>query len=352
MSTAPEVSAVIVTYHSSGVLGAAVESLRREAARAGVGIELVVVDHSEDEAEQRRLEAHHPDRLLLRRNRGFAAGVNAGLEVAAAPTLLVANPDIVLEEGALGGLLAALSSGWDVVGPQLELGGWLFPPADRQTPFEHLERVLASHSWWLWRRRLGAELGRCRRVWDSGDPASVANLSGALILFSRALASKVGPWDEGYFLFFEETDWLLRARRCGARLGLVPKARMLHCWGHAADPLGTGNVYEASRRRFMAAHHAVSYGLAHLVPLGGVPHGLPRWSDQRPERAEEKRWWLLSPSPLGLPAAGVRGNVAELEAALHRLATARPQKHAYVLTALDPASERWAGSWSWRTGHE
>jgi N-acetylglucosaminyl-diphospho-decaprenol L-rhamnosyltransferase len=342
----------MVTFHSAAWCPRAVASLREAAARVGAGLELIIIDHSEDEDEARRLAPLAPDRLVVQANRGFAAGVNAGLSLARGAKILLANPDVELAPPALAQLLAALDAGWDVVGPQLELAGFKFPAADPQTPGEQLRRKLASYSGTVWRRRIEWELATNRRAWQATVPVEAPNLSGALLAFSADLAARVGPWDESYFLYFEETDWLRRARRLGARLALVPGAGVEHCWGHAADPVRTEGVYEASRRTFFAAHHPVYARIDRLLPAGGHATIWPSWPGERDRRPGGERWWLLSPAPLGLPAAGLLGDEHQLEAALTRLAAIRPQPLPYVLSELDSGAGHWQGSWLWRCGRE
>src|SRR6185503_1996986 len=80
--TAPAVSLVLVAYRSSAVLPAAVDAFRRELQRDALHGEVIVVDHSEDEAEAQRLAVTMPDQLLQRPNRGYAAGINAGMQAA------------------------------------------------------------------------------------------------------------------------------------------------------------------------------------------------------------------------------------------------------------------------------
>ncbi|HVR99357.1 MAG TPA: glycosyltransferase, partial [Thermoanaerobaculia bacterium] len=246
------ISLVLVAYRSSNHLPAAIQSFRDEAARLGRPAEVVVVEQSEDADEEARVRELAPDSLLVRPNRGYAAGLNAGIAAASGAVLLLANPDVRFLPGSLGALLDALDAGWDVAGPQFELAGWLFPPADVQTPLEELRRWLAGR--WTRQRFLRREVRRWRRVWESAGPVAVETLSGALLAVRRETAARVGPWDEGYFLYFEETDWLRRARRRGLRAAVVPAARIEHAWGHAAEPGRYAARFDQSRRRFYARH--------------------------------------------------------------------------------------------------
>jgi GT2 family glycosyltransferase len=346
LSERPAVSVVVVTYRSSGWCPRLLASVRGEAAAAGLRVEVVVVDHSEAAAEVERLRGLGPDRLVVEPNRGFAAGVNAGIALAAGETVAVVNPDVELHEGALAALLAALDAGWDVVAPQCELAGFRFPPADRQTPGELLARWLAARSPVLWRRFLGRELAACVRVWQAAEPVAVPALSGACLLFRRELAARAGRWDEGYFLYFEETDWLRRVRRAGGRLATVPRALARHEWGHAADPAMTMPHYLASRRRFVARHHPLLGRVVGLLEAGSVPLQV---SDIPATCLDETttRWWLLSPTSLGLPAAGLAGTWLDLAVGLERLAADRPRPWSYLVSAVGPDGAV-LGPWRWR----
>lgn len=297
--TNTDVSLVLVAHRSAAVLPATVAAFRAQAGELGLRGEVVVVDHSEDAEELACVAACAPDRLEAQANRGFAAGVNRGLELASGHVILVGNPDVDLLAGGLAALLGALEDGWGVAGPQFELCGFSFPPADEQTPYAELQRRRALGSRRRWERFLAAELARWRRAWEAPGPLAVPTLSGALLAFPASLAARLGPWDEGYFLYFEETDWLRRARRMGTSLALVPGARARHQWGHSARPQRWASQFLASQRRFYRRQHPLFGRLALGWPTGAPPAAAP-WSE-RPARGHWR--WLLSPSPAAFPAA-------------------------------------------------
>jgi len=342
------VALVVVAHRSAGFLPAAVGSFRAEARAAGAEPEVVVVDHSEDPTEAERLGTCAPDRLLVRANGGYAAGVNAGAGAAAAETLLIANPDLRFHEGSVAALLAALDAGWDLAGPQFELAGFLFPPADRQTPGETLARARAGRSHRAWRRAVAREAAGWRRAWRAAGPLAVPQLSGALIAVRAATFRRLGPWDEGYFLYFEETDWLRRAAGLGLRAALVPASRVEHRWGHAAAPDRTAGVYAHSRRRFLARHHPRLGPLADWLARALAARAAPPPADPIPETspAPARRLdWLVSPAPLLLPAAG-REAAAPPLAAYAAFAAAAPAGAGLLAAAVDPESGAVYGPWS------
>lgn len=342
------VSLVAVAHRSAGVLPAAVESFRTEARAAGAEPEVVVVDHSEDPAEADRLAAAAPDRLLERPNRGYAAGVNAGTDAAGGEVLLLANPDLCFHPGSVAALLAALDAGWDLAGPQFELAGFRFPPADRQTPGETLARARAGRSRRHWRRALTREAAGWRRVWEAEGPVAVRGLSGALVAVRAETARRIGPWDEGYFLYFEETDWLRRAAALGLRAALVPEASVEHRWAHAAIPERTAGVYARSRGRFLARHHRLAGPLADRLARALAARAAPPAAQPFPETspaAGRRLDWLVSPAPLLLPAAG-RGGEAPPRAAYAAFAATAPDGSPLTAAAVDPEGGAVYGPWS------
>ncbi|HVN76249.1 MAG TPA: glycosyltransferase [Thermoanaerobaculaceae bacterium] len=341
----PRVSLVVVSFRSAAECADAVESFRAEAARAGAAAEVVIVDHSESAEEETRLRRIAPDRLLVRANRGYAAGVNAGVAASSAPTLLVGNPDIGFRPGSVAALLRALDSGWAVVGPQFALAGFLFPPADVQTPLEEVRRWRASRSRAAWARHFRRELARWRRVWDAAGPVSVPTLSGALLAMRRDVFERVGLWDEAYFLYFEETDWLRRLGAAGLRAAVVPGAVVAHRWARAADPAEFAGVFEASRRRYLSRNFGVRGRLAAALPRGAEGVELPPLPAPAPTVAAGDVLWLLSPSPLGFPAAGLRcGGPPPADSVSEFLAQhGRPQR--LSLRAVDPGTGRILGAW-------
>ena len=149
------------------------------------------------------------------------------------------NPDVLVLPGCLPALLAALRAGAAVAGPRFY---WdrgrrlLLPPAELRTRREELLRLLAGkRGGWAararrrWRRH-------ARRHWEAREPLPSHALSGSLLALRRSAWEAVGPFDEGFRLFFEETDWLLRARRQGLAGRYVPAAEAVHLYSQSAAP--------------------------------------------------------------------------------------------------------------------
>lgn len=79
------------------------------------------------------------------------------------------------------------------------------------------------------------------------------------------MVREIGPMDEGYFLYFEDAEYALRARRAGWRVIYAPDARAVHFRG-GSGPLKKMQAakkrlppyYWRSRTRFLRQAHGVA----------------------------------------------------------------------------------------------
>lgn len=337
------VSLVVVCYKSSAYAKGAIEQFRREAAALGIKAEVVIVDHSQDLQEVRALQGMQPDFLVAEANRGYAAGVNTGVARATGDIVLVSNPDAQLENGALGALLVGLER-HAIVGPQFLIGNLMFPPMEPQLPRAELMRLLAGRSLGLRKRLLASEARRAISVWEARETVPLLFLGGALLAFRRETFFELGPWDEGYFLYFEETDWLLRASRQGFSCALVPTARARHQWGMSATPSAHAHYMLASRRRYYRKNFGCLGSLVAALPLPKT--AFPANTVPARVNTREPLWWLVSPSPLGVPAFGLKGTTAFPEAAVG--ASLVFDRHPQTLLVAASASDGTLyGPWRW-----
>lgn len=346
-----KISLVVVCHQSSRVLSRCVESFRREAAACGVEAEIVAVEHSEDADEIDQVRKVDVDRLLERSNRGYAAGLNAGADETTGEVLLLANPDVFFFPGSIGALLAGIDRGYDVVGPQFawdDDGLILLPAAEDPAPRAELGRALRLRSPWLWSASLSRTLGEAWRLWTAQETVSVGGLRGALLAVSKEALSHFGPFDEGYFLYYEETEWLWRARHNGARLALVADAGVVHRWGHAtARRSDRGAVEEASRQLFFGRNYGVLWRrLLGFCAAGRQGAGPSAKNVLGPEEVAETAadLWLLSPHPHLLPSGGaVRRN------AMPDCVSDLAGRGRWFALAAARRAGRWraVGSWRW-----
>src|SRR5262249_45349062 len=93
-------------------------------------------------------------------------------------------------------------------------------------------------------------------------------MAGASMLIRRAVFDAIGLMDERYFMYFEEVDFCLRARRSGWPGWYVPASHVGHLVGQSSGVTDTKRpakrmpqYWFASRRRYFQKNHGLLYAL-------------------------------------------------------------------------------------------
>jgi GT2 family glycosyltransferase len=231
------VAVVIVTYNSADVLGGCLASIG-DGMRGVRLTEVVVADNaSADETVEIAKGTHGvPVRVVrMGRNAGYAAAINAAVDSLQDQELdgvLVLNPDARLRTGTVAVLADALLSEPDrgITVPKLLNPDGSLQPSLRRPPT--VTRALAeSVIGGVRAGRLGT-LGEL--ITDPGgyeNPGPAAWATGAAMLVSTAAHASIGPWDESFLLYGEETEFALRAGDRGWRLWYEPAAVVEHIGG-------------------------------------------------------------------------------------------------------------------------
>jgi N-acetylglucosaminyl-diphospho-decaprenol L-rhamnosyltransferase len=263
----PDVEAVVVTYNALPHVERCLGSLG--------AYETVVVDHGSTDGTLEFVRERFPRvRVIEQENRGLGAGWNRGLRETSRPFVLVLNADAWLVDDAAERLVAFAEeherAGF--VAPRLLNPDGTLQPSVRAFPTpwrlatEYLFlRKLAPRS-----RALNAFYGAGFRH-DEAREIDFAKAAGFLL--RRAAFEEVGPFDEEFFLFSEETDWCYRAREAGWRSFFYPGAEVVHVGG-ASWRRESATLFREQVRghlRFLAKHRGRrAAGRARRVLLAGL----------------------------------------------------------------------------------
>ena len=284
------VAVVIVSYRSAGLAIESLRSVAAERAAAGAQIRAVVVDNaSGDFAAISRAIAGSGwqswvTAVLAPRNGGFAYGNNLGIRHAlqSGPVdyVYLLNPDTQVRAGAIGTLLRFLESN-----PLIGIAGSSFENQDgSEWPIAFRFPSLVSElSQALGFGPLLRALDRwaVARTMSQAAQQQVDWICGASMMIRAAVLEAIGGLDEGYFLYFEETDFCLRARRAGFATWYVPQSRVMHVGGQStgvterdAAPKRLPAYWFDSRRRYFAKAFGIGHAMAiDLVVLATYPLG-------------------------------------------------------------------------------
>lgn len=252
-----DVSVIVVSWNVGGWLARCLASVR-EALR-GLRGEIIVVDNASTDGTPEWVREAFPEvRLLVNPvNRGFPAANNQGMAIARGRYFFLLNPDTEVLGPALADLVAYADAYPDVgvVGPQL-----LNPDGTVQSSrrrFPTFWTALFESTWWQpW---APPRILRHYYVLDRPDDAvqEVDWVTGAAMLVRREVVERVGPMDEGFFMYAEELDWCRRIRGAGWRVVYYPLAKVIHYGGRSSGqvPALQHLAFQRSKIRYWRKHH-------------------------------------------------------------------------------------------------
>ena len=93
-------------------------------------------------------------------------------------------------------------------------------------------------------------------------PHTIDWATGAALLVHSDVAEKVGHWDESFFLYSEETDYMRRVRSIGAAIWFEPLAKMVHSRGGSGSSPALEALMSANRIRYVRKFHQSGYARA------------------------------------------------------------------------------------------
>jgi GT2 family glycosyltransferase len=254
---------VVVTHQSERHLPRLLADLR--AASDRLRLRIVLVDNASTDGTARAAGASGAIVLLSEDNLGYAGGLNlAWPHVAPDAPVLVLNPDVALEPGAVEHLLAAAARpGVGVAVPMLrdEDGGTA--RSLRREP----SVVRAVVDALLGRHARGLPGALSETVWDEAayrSPGTPDWACGAVLLITQECLRRVGPWDSGrFFLYSEETDFFRRVRESGLRTAYEPRAVATHTGGGSGASPALVALMAVNRVRYAGKHRGRAVAVAH-----------------------------------------------------------------------------------------
>jgi N-acetylglucosaminyl-diphospho-decaprenol L-rhamnosyltransferase len=244
----PDASVVVVTHNALPWVERCLESVRGE--------EVVVVDNGSADGTVEVVRDLAPEATVIEQeNVGLAAGWNRGIAQTSGRYVLILNADAWLTEGSLQRLVAFADEHPEaaIVGPRLSN-----PDGSLQRSVRGFPTLWRLATEYLFLRKLAPRSRLLNAFYAGGfahDRVREAEVvMGACMLARREAIDAVGPLDEDFFLFSEETDWCYRFARAGWKVLFFPGAECVHVGGASHG----GRLFRENVRghlRFFAKHH-------------------------------------------------------------------------------------------------
>ncbi len=209
-----KVTVVILNWNGKADTLACLESLNSHK-------EIIVVDNGSTDDSVEAVRKHFPHIQLIEtgKNLGYAGGNNVGIEVAlknGAEAVLLLNNDTVVSEGMVEAFIESANK-------RSEVGIWGGYPL-RFSDREHLD-----HLGGIWNSEKGDfELIGMREKNGFTTEQSLDYVCGCSIFIRREVFEKIGLLETKFFLFWEEADFAMRAKRAGFGIDVCYEAVLYH----------------------------------------------------------------------------------------------------------------------------
>ena len=210
------ISVVIPNWNGARFLRSCLESLRAQSYR---DFEAIVVDNASTDGSADIVEQEYPEMTLivLERNRGFAAAVNAGIRSAKGQYLALLNNDAEADPGWLHELHAAQER-WPGAGSV----------ASKMLLYDRRRLINSAGDFYgldgmpgnrgVWQQDAGS--------FDHEEP--VFGGCGGAVAYRRDMLDQIGPFDESMFMYCEDVDLAWRAQLAGWPCVYAPRAVVYH----------------------------------------------------------------------------------------------------------------------------
>lgn len=240
-----DLSIIVVTYRSEALVLDCFRSLVKHT--NNLAYELIVVNNGVPDEGRELINGEFPEVRWINQgyNSGFARANNAGIRASIADTILLLNPDTLLQDNSIAGCYHEFaSSNYVACGVQLL-------NADNSPQIAGSYAVRGGLNYLLPVPYIGRALKFIAEIFGAKKP-HVANatdtvevdwINGAFLMVKKEVIAKAGLFDEDFFLYAEESEWCSRLRKWG-RLCIFGKYHAIHLEGessnHAFNTTGKG----------------------------------------------------------------------------------------------------------------
>ncbi len=251
----PKVSVVIPNYNGLKYIETCMDALRRQTMQ---DMEILFIDNGSVDGSEEFIRANYPETVLIQmgENTGFCGAVNAGIDRAKAPYVLLLNNDTEATETFVEELYKAI-----------EKDKRIFSCSAKMVQFHNRERIddagdLYCALGWAYARGKGS----LATAFDKAENVFFS-CAGAAI-YRKSILDEIGYFDENHFAYLEDADIGYRARVHGYVNQYAPKAVVYHVGSGSS-----GSVYNLFKTKYSSRNSV--YLIYKNMPLLQIILNLP-----------------------------------------------------------------------------
>jgi GT2 family glycosyltransferase len=239
-----DVSAIVVSYNTASLLPKAIGALRDTS--FGLEVQTIIVDNASRDDSAALVRREFPDCTLIVNpaNVGFGRANNQVLGLVEGRYVLLLNTDAFVSPDTLPKTVAYMDAHprCGILGVKLVDRDGVLQPSARYFPT----------TWNLFLQRTGLNrfFKGARMIddmtWDHASVRQCDWVPGCYYLVRREVIDQVGLFDPRYFLYYEEVDHCLTAKRAGWEVVFYPDTTVIHIGGESAK--SDGDITPAGRQ--------------------------------------------------------------------------------------------------------
>ncbi|OGY18466.1 MAG: hypothetical protein A2900_03610 [Candidatus Chisholmbacteria bacterium RIFCSPLOWO2_01_FULL_50_28] len=222
-----ELSIIIVSYNTKELLAETIASIRLKPTW-----ELLVIDNASSDGSPDMVRRKFPGVVLVenRQNLGFAKANNKGIGAAKGEFVMLLNSDTKVCDDAIGSLLEFMKSSPKVGIASCQLNN---PDGSIQPQGGFLPRLSNIAFWMLFIDDI-PWLGKYLWPYHVNDSKAYLNehrtgwVGGTAMMIRKGVIDKIGLLDEEIFMYGEDVEYCIRARRAGFEVAITPKGKIIH----------------------------------------------------------------------------------------------------------------------------
>lgn len=240
----PTIGVILVNFNNEHYTLPCLESLTQV---NYPNLDTIVVDNGSKPESVQAIRDAYPDVTLidLGENRGFTGGNNAGIRRAldnGDDYIILLNNDTTVAPDMFDILIDVMEKdpSIGVTGPTIYY-------------HDHPDMIWSIAGAIDWKHGRSSMIGLNET--DNGQfghsPREADFITGCALMVRREVWEKVGLLDDDFFIYYEETEWCVRAGRAGYKICYVPQAKMWHKISIEARAASPWAYYYMTRNRFL-----------------------------------------------------------------------------------------------------
>jgi len=239
-------SIVVISYNTKEILKECLNRIKNSTEK--IDKEIIIVDNASTDGSPAMIKQDFGEYVLIinKENVGFARANNQGIDIAKGRYILLINSDVFVREDSIEKTINCMgkNSNCGILGVRVIDRNGRLQPSGRYFPTPW--RLFLSYS------GIGSRFpevpflrGVDNMKWDHKSLREVDWVPGCFFLLRRKLLDEIGFFDPDYYLYYEEIDLCLRAKRKGWKIIFYPETEVIHLGGESAKKLGSLTPFAA-----------------------------------------------------------------------------------------------------------